>query len=377
MQGKNNPLVIVLALVAVLLAGAAFIVLQDSNPADERGTLSGNVVDASDSSYLKGVKVTAVDRDGERYTSHENTDTTGDDGFFRLELPPNDYTLLFEADGFQPFESSASYNVKKEKDTEIKEAFRLAAAEPAAVEAENPAAEPAAAQAAEPAAVQAEEPAAEPAAAQAQKPAAEPAAAQAEEPAAEPEAAQAEKPEVEPAAAHVEEPVVEPAAVQAEELAEAELDEEEYQAYLIPSDAAAYGDHHYYIYSGEKCTWDEALSQCLDQGGYLAVINDPDENEFLYQYMVDGGHEQAFFGLSMQDGDWEYIAGDTSDFRDWGYNSKEQKQPNNADEGFTQVSLDTNMHDGYWSDSAFGKQTYTSSGRRYGDIYTYICEWDE
>ena len=146
---------------------------------------------------------------------------------------------------------------------------------------------------------------------------------------------------------------------------------------MIPSDAAAYGDHHYYIYSGEKCTWDEALSQCLDQGGYLAVINDPDENEFLYQYMVDGGHEQAFFGLSMQDGDWEYIAGDTSDFRDWGYNSKEQKQPNNADEGFTQVSLDTNMHDGYWSDSAFGKQTYTSSGRRYGDIYTYICEWDE
>ncbi len=377
MQPRKNSVLIVMALVAVFLAGGAFILLQNSNPVEERGTLSGTVVNASDSRFLKGVSVTAIDQDGERYTSHENTDTTGDDGFFRLELPPNDYTLLFEADGFQPFESSASYNVKKEKDTEIKEAFRLAAAEPAAVEAENPAAEPAAAQAAEPAAVQAEEPAAEPAAAQAQKPAAEPAAAQAEEPAAEPEAAQAEKPEVEPAAAHVEEPVVEPAAVQAEELAEAELDEEEYQAYLIPSDAAAYGDHHYYIYSGEKCTWDEALSQCLDQGGYLAVINDPDENEFLYQYMVDGGHEQAFFGLSMQDGDWEYIAGDTSDFRDWGYNSKEQKQPNNADEGFTQVSLDTNMHDGYWSDSAFGKQTYTSSGRRYGDIYTYICEWDE
>ena len=377
MQPRKNSVLIVIALVAVFLAGGAFILLQNSNPVEERGTLSGTVVNASDSTFLKGVSVTAIDQDGERYTSHENTDTTGDDGFFRLELPPNDYTLLFEADGFQPFESSASYNVKKEKDTEIKEAFRLAAAEPAAVEAENPAAEPAAAQAAEPAAVQAEEPAAEPAAAQAQKPAAEPAAAQAEEPAAEPEAAQAEKPEVEPAAAQVEEPVVEPAAVQAEELAEAELDEEEYQAYLIPSDAAAYGDHHYYIYSGEKCTWDEALSQCLDQGGYLAVINDPDENEFLYQYMVDGGHEQAFFGLSMQDGDWEYIAGDTSDFRDWGYNSKEQKQPNNADEGFTQVSLDTNMHDGYWSDSAFGKQTYTSSGRRYGDIYTYICEWDE
>ena len=370
MQPRKNSVLIVMALVAVFLAGGAFILLQNSNPVEERGTLSGTVVNASDSTFLKGVSVTAIDQDGERYTSHENTDTTGDDGFFRLELPPNDYTLLFEADGFQPFESSASYNVKKEKDTEIKEAFRLAAAEPAAVEAENPAAEPAAAQAAEPAAVQAEEPAAEPAAAQAQKPAAEPAAAQAQKPAAEPASVQAEK------------PVVETASVQAEDLSEepaseAELDEEEYQAYLIPSDAAAYGDHHYYIYSGEKCTWDEALSQCLDQGGYLAVINDPDENEFLYQYMVDGGHEQAFFGLSMQDGDWEYIAGDTSDFRDWGYNSKEQKQPNNADEGFTQVSLDTNMHDGYWSDSAFGKQTYTSSGRRYGDIYTYICEWDE
>ena len=79
MQSKKSPLIIVLALVLVLMAGTAFILLQDSNPADERGTLSGNVVDGSNSAYLKGVKVTAYDQDGQHYTSHENSDTTGDD----------------------------------------------------------------------------------------------------------------------------------------------------------------------------------------------------------------------------------------------------------------------------------------------------------
>ncbi len=124
---NRQPYLIVLALVALALMGTAFLALQGENPADERGTLTGNTVDAADNSCLKGVTVTAVDKEGVHYTSHEYTDTTGADGFFSLELPPDDYTLTFDADGYQPFESSATYTVKNGKTVNIQESFRLVA----------------------------------------------------------------------------------------------------------------------------------------------------------------------------------------------------------------------------------------------------------
>lgn len=64
MHSRKSPIIIVLALVAVLLACTAFIILLVSNSADKTGTLSGNVVDASDSTCLKGVTVLRSIRTG-------------------------------------------------------------------------------------------------------------------------------------------------------------------------------------------------------------------------------------------------------------------------------------------------------------------------
>ena len=399
MQSKKSPIIIVLALILVLMAGTAFILLQDSNPADERGTLSGYVVNGSDSSYLKGVKVIAIDLDGQKYTSHENSDTTGDDGFFSLELPPNTYTILFEADGFQTFESSASYKVKKEKDTKIDEAFRLAA-----VETEPEVAEPqSVSQVGEPESLAGEagDSVSGTNAGDTQSQDTVTVAQQTNIPVnyfvycedeygnllsrttnggAVGSTIVVYAPQIKDYIAQVPQKEITLSAEEDSNVVtfyyESTAISEESNLYSIPTDAVAYGGHHYFIFSDKKCTWEEAFSQCQAMGGYLAVINDASENEFLYQCVVDGGYEQAFFGLSLQGDDWEYIDGHSFDFEDWGYNSKEQKQPNNGDEGFTHVCLDTNMHDGHWSDSAFGKHTYTSTGKRYGDIYTFICEWD-
>ena len=49
---------------------------------------------------------------------------------------------------------------------------------------------------------------------------------------------------------------------------------EESNLYSIPTDAVAYGGHHYFIFSDKKCTWEEAFSQCQAMGGYLAVGTD-------------------------------------------------------------------------------------------------------
>ena len=146
----------------------------------------------------------------------------------------------------------------------------------------------------------------------------------------------------------------------------------------LPDGALSYGGHHYFIYN-DASNWENAMERCKERGGYLAVINDSDENERLFDYMVSMGYDTAFFGLTDPTGDWDwqYIYGDSSDFRDWGVNSKGEEEPNNADGDEIHVELDKHMYDGHWNDARFGKQVYTPEGQEYKDRYTYLCEWDQ
>ena len=146
-----------------------------------------------------------------------------------------------------------------------------------------------------------------------------------------------------------------------------------------PPESLSYGGHHYYIYNDVETSWEDALDKCLERGGYLAVINDADENEEIYRYMLNMGYDQAFFGLIQGDDEesWEYLQGDSSSFRDWGINSKGVLEPNGSDGKEPHAELDINMRDGYWNDAGFGRQTYTPEGKKYNNIHAYICEWEE
>ena len=147
---------------------------------------------------------------------------------------------------------------------------------------------------------------------------------------------------------------------------------------MIPENALSYNGHHYYIYNDVKSNWETAASNCRDRGGYMAVINDEEENETIYKYMTAMGYDQAFFGLiySNTNDDWVYLDGDTSDYRDWGYNSEGVAEPNNAEGWEYHVEFDVNMQDGHWNDAKFGTKTYTPDGDAYKNLYAYICEWD-
>lgn len=222
-------------------------------------------------------------------------------------------------------------------------------AEPEASAVEQAAEEPAAEE------VKQEEPAAAEAEAAMQETAAEEAEQVPAEQAAEPEAPAADQPATEPEPAAKDEPLV-----------------------MIPENALSYKGHHYYIYNDVKSNWETAASNCRDRGGYMAVVNDEEENETLYKYMTAMGYDQAFFGLiySNTNDDWVYLDGDTSDFRDWGYNSEGVAEPNNAEGWEYHVEFDANMQDGHWNDAKFGTKTYTPDGDAYKNLYTYICEWD-
>ena len=109
------------------------------------------------------------------------------------------------------------------------------------------------------------------------------------------------------------------------------------------------------------------------------MINDADENDALFQFMKDNNLETAFFGLIFIDGSWEYLDGDTSDYRNWGTNYKNIGQPNNYENGDIHVALDVHMiGSGNWNDVRYGRtDAYVANGAKYKNLHTYICEWDK
>ena len=214
----------------------------------------------------------------------------------------------------------------------------------------------------------------------------EPAPAEDTQPAEEPAPAEETKPAEEPAPAEDTKPAEESKPAEEQIPAEnpkpsddSQSGEQNSRQYYIPEKALYYEGHHYYIYKDIKTNWDDVTDSCIERGGYPAVINNEAENEKLYRYMVSMGYDQAYIGL-VYDTDraqWIYKLGDSSDFRDWGSNSRGEKEPNNSGGSEFNVEMDINMIDGYWNDAEFGAKTYTPDGDPYKDIYAYICEWDQ
>ena len=164
----------------------------------------------------------------------------------------------------------------------------------------------------------------------------------------------------------------------APETAEETNEAEQSPAYEFPAGTLSYNGHHFFIYDDNCSNWQEAMERCESRGGYLAVINNDEENEALFSYMVDSGYDAAFFGLTdkEKEGSWRYTKGDDSSYTDWGSNSEGTEEPNNADGGENYAALDSHMVDGHWNDAELGRQIYTPDGDEYEYIAAYICEWD-
>lgn len=135
----------------------------------------------------------------------------------------------------------------------------------------------------------------------------------------------------------------------------------------IPRKAVTFEGKSYYIFDNGCESWDEAQRFCESRGGYLAVVNSSEENEFLYNYMLETGFDEAFIGYTDQyhEGRWEWVSGKTSNFTDWGINDEGSAEPN-ADSVYEDYAhMNSSMNRGHWNDKRFGK---TSS--------CFFCEWD-
>ena len=135
----------------------------------------------------------------------------------------------------------------------------------------------------------------------------------------------------------------------------------------IPEDAITFNGHSYYLFDNIFRDWDDVLAYCESRGGYPAVVEDEDENEMLYQYMLSTNRKTTFIGYTDREteGIWRWVEGHSSDFTDWGINDEGVVEPNATSREEDYAQLDANMNNGHWNDCAFGH-----------NATSYICEWD-
>lgn len=151
--------------------------------------------------------------------------------------------------------------------------------------------------------------------------------------------------------------------------------------YTIPSSAPdeyyVHNGHTYAFYNANRYgfnTYRKVAQFCRDQGGHLAVINDSEENKYLFELVRDYSPVTAFFGYSDEnsEGDWQWADG-YSDFENWttygDWDLPDNGSGYGGDEDYAEFNYDAKKdwvpNDGTWNDAPFRDNTDT-----------FICEWD-
>lgn len=124
--------------------------------------------------------------------------------------------------------------------------------------------------------------------------------------------------------------------------------------------------NYYEVFNGVADTWEMAQQYCESRGGHLATLTSQEENNYVYQQMVDAGYESAYFGLTDVDteGTWKWITGEPSSYQNW-----HNGEPNSENQNEDYAMFYYKYSDGTWNDGDFGGRTVNSDR-------AFICEWD-
>ncbi len=121
--------------------------------------------------------------------------------------------------------------------------------------------------------------------------------------------------------------------------------------------------HTYQLFKFDNVTSRDVISYCRKIGGYMAHINDAEENTFLSNYVRENSIRYAYFGYTDEEveGDWKWVDGKNSSYTNWGYN-----EPNNeyGEEHYAIIN-----QNGFWNDGKFEGDSAN------GGVFV-ICEWE-
>ena len=155
-----------------------------------------------------------------------------------------------------------------------------------------------------------------------------------------------------------------------------DYDSEEETHSTVSADAAEFGpvqigDHTYAIFNYKDLglnTWEECEEYCEEHGGYMAVINDENENNSLYNYLRSCGLKVAMFGYTNDyyytDGSWTWVHG-YSDYTNWASGQPNDGASTKSGDPEPYAEFYKNSSEGKWNDASFGANTWR-----------FICEWD-
>lgn len=82
---------------------------------------------------------------------------------------------------------------------------------------------------------------------------------------------------------------------------------------------AMWQGHRYQVFNNLVSTWTEAETYCESLGGHLATICCQEENDYVYQVMVEAGYTSAYLGLTDRDneGTWIWVTGEPVTYTNW------------------------------------------------------------
>lgn len=127
----------------------------------------------------------------------------------------------------------------------------------------------------------------------------------------------------------------------------------------IPSEAKKWNEnkHFYYVYPHGTCSsYEEAIEFCKKMGGHMATIESKEENDFLYNYVVDAGYGMAYFGLHRDNG-WKWADDSKVGYLNWNVG-----EPGS----YEKYARFKDNYGGVWVDDTWGNFDNTA----------FICEWD-
>jgi len=125
---------------------------------------------------------------------------------------------------------------------------------------------------------------------------------------------------------------------------------------------AEFNEHRYELFDNvEKLSWTHAREQCSERGGYLVVVNDQAEADFIAE-LCDGRYMYLGATDDAKEGEWRWIDG-----TEWSFTHWMDGQPN--DYSGKENYLAT-YDDGEWVD-------VDHSGSGFWMPTGYICEWNE
>lgn len=139
-----------------------------------------------------------------------------------------------------------------------------------------------------------------------------------------------------------------------------------------------YDGHTYAFYNANELqlnSYAAVAEFCRRQNGHLAVINNPEENQYLFERVKENYVKTAFFGFSdeNEEGEWLWAEGSSS-YTNWTTEGDWDLPDNGSgwggDEDYAEFNYERGKEDwvpcdGTWNDAPFRDNT---------DVF--ICEWD-